>query len=143
MKKEPIEILREGRRALDSVLTQYGFSFQDGSSGPSSGGEYASGVYVNGNRKLEIHYRFSLGLVTYHFGEISLDHPAYMRVLLGDKGGNKYPGFSDDPLVAFENLAYDLQHFARAFLEGNSEEFARCVTAAEEWKKIPGIARLP
>jgi hypothetical protein len=143
MKKEPIEILREGRRALDSVLSQYGFSFQDGASGPSSGGEYASGVYVNGNRKLEIHYRFSLGLVTYHLGKISLDHPSYMRVLLGDEGGNKYPGFSDDPLVAFENLAYDLQHFARAFLEGNSEEFARCVTAAEEWKKIPGIARLP
>jgi hypothetical protein len=66
-----------------------------------------------------------------------------MRVLLGDKGGNKYPGFSGDPLPAFESLAYDLEHFATAFLEGNLEEFTRIVTTAEEWNKMPGFARLP
>src|SRR6266850_614093 len=143
MKEESIEILRKGRCALGSVLTPYGFSFQNGSSGPSSGGQYASGVYVNGNRKLEIHYRSSLGLVTYHFDEAFLDHPFYMRALLGDKGGNKYPCFADDPLATFEHLAFDLQHFARAFLEGNFEGFARLVTVAKEWNKIPGFARLP
>lgn len=138
-----MEILTEGRNAIDPVLTQYGFSFQQSSPGRGSGGEYAYGAYVNGNRKLEVHYRFSLGLVTYHFDKASLDHTSYMRVLLGDKGGNKYPGFSDDPLAAFESLAYDLQHFATAFLEGNFDEFARIVATAEEWKKIPGFARLP
>jgi hypothetical protein len=143
MKKQPMEILLEGRHAIDPVLAQHGFTFQQGSSGASSGGESANGAYVNGNRKLELHYRFSLGLVTYHFEKASLDHTSYMRVLLGDKGGNKYPGFSDDPLAAFESLAYDLEHFAAAFLEGNFDEFARVVAVAEEWNKIPGFARLP
>jgi hypothetical protein len=143
MKKQPIDSFREARHAIDPVLTQHEFSFQEGTSGPSSGGEYASGAYVNGNRKLELHYRSTLGLVTYHFDKASLDHTAYMRVLLGDKGGNKYPGFSDDPVAAFESLAYDLEHFATAFLEGNFEEFARIVKTAEEWNKISGFARLP
>ena len=138
-----MEILREGLHAIDPVLAEHGFSFQEGSSGKGSGDEFANGTYVNGDRKLEIHYRFSLGLLTYRFDQIFLDHTSYMRVLLGDKGGNKYPGFSDDPLAAFESLAYDLEHFATAFLEGNYEEFARIVTTAEEWNKIPGFARLP
>jgi hypothetical protein len=143
MEKQPMEILLEGRHAIDPVLTEHGFTFQQASQGASSGGRSASGTYVNGNRKLEVHYRFSLGLVTYHFDKTSLDHTSYMRVLLGDKGGNKYPGFSDDPLAAFESLAYDLEHFATAFLKGNFEEFARIVATAEEWNKIPGFARLP
>jgi hypothetical protein len=66
-----------------------------------------------------------------------------MRAALGNAGGNHYPGFSEDPISGFENLAYDLQHFATAFLTGDFNEFARYVTAAEAWKKIPGFARLP
>ena len=143
MKKRPREMLLEGRHAIDPVLARHGFTFHQGSSGASSGGPSVNGWYVNGNRKLELHYRFSLGLVTYHFEKASLDHTSYMRVLLGDKGGNKYPGFSDHPLAAFESLAYDLEHFAAAFLEGNFDEFARVVAVAEEWNKISGFARLP
>jgi hypothetical protein len=143
MKKHPSEILREGRAVLDPVLGAHGFSFKEGPVGPSSGGPFASGIYVNGNRILEIHFRFSLGLVTYHFGERSVDHESYMRAALGKAGGNRYPGFSDDPISGFKNLAYDLENFATAFLKGDSKEFARCAAAAEEWKKIPGFARLP
>jgi hypothetical protein len=131
------------RKILDPVLREYGFTFTKELSGKSSAGLFASGAYVNGNRKLEIHYRWSLGLVTYHFGKTSVDHESYMRVLLGDKGGNRYPGFADEPLSAFEDLAYDLKNFAAAFLSGDFEAFHRFATAAEEWKKIPGIARLP
>jgi hypothetical protein len=143
MKKLPPEILGEGRAVLDPVLRSHGFSFEEGLAGQSSGGSFASGVYVNGNRKLEIHFRFSLGLVTYHFDGRSVDHEGYMRALLGNAGGNRYPGFSDDPLSGFRNLAYDLENFATAFLKGDFKEFVRCAAAAEEWKKIPGFARLP
>jgi hypothetical protein len=143
MKKQPVEILREGRVVLDPVLRQCGFSFVDGGSGESSGGPYASGAYVNGNRRLEIHFRYSLGLVTYRFGTKSLDHECYMRALLGSAGGNSYPGFSDDPLTAFRNLAYDLQNFATAFLNANFEKFARCADVGEAWQKTPGFAKLP
>src|SRR5260370_8519124 len=140
MKMPPIEILREGRSLLDPVMHRHGFSFKDGRAGRSSGGHYASGVYVNGNRRLEIHFRYSLGLVTYHFGQTSLDHESYMHALLGTNGGNKYPGFSEDPLDAFRGLAYDLENFSTAFLNGNSEDHSPCVIAPEKRKKIPEFA---
>jgi hypothetical protein len=143
MKSQPSEILREGRAALGPVLGANGFSFKEGPAGSGSGGPFASGTFVNGNRSLEIHFRFSLGLVTYHFGGTSLDHESYMRAVLGKAGGNRYPGFSDDLLSAFKDLAYDLENFASAFLKGASKEFARCAADAEEWKKTPGFARLP
>jgi hypothetical protein len=143
MNRPPIDVLREGCAVLDPLMSEYGFSYTEGSSGRGSGGHYASGAYVYADRKLEIHYRYSLGLVTYHFGQTCIDHKSYMRAALGDKGGNKYPGFSDDPVAAFRDLAYDLQNFATAFLEGNFEQFATCAAEAEQWKKIPGIARLP
>jgi hypothetical protein len=140
---EPREILRLGCEVLDPVLHVYGFSFEYGGEGTSSGGPYAFGSYVNSDRRLEIHFRHSLGLVTYHFGEASLDHEAYMRALLGDAGGNKYPGFSDNPLDAFGDLAVDLQSFAGAFLNNDVGGFIRCVAKAEELKKTSGFARLP
>jgi hypothetical protein len=124
-------------------MNRHGFSFTGGLSGRGSGGHFASGAYVNADRKLEIHYRYSLGLVTFHFGQVSVDHESYMRVLLGDRRGSRYPGFSDDPLAAFRDLAYDLENFATAFLEGDFKLFASYAAAAEQWKKIPGIARLP
>src|SRR6266851_3186058 len=143
MKKHPSDILREGLTVLDPMLRAHSFSFAEGQAGPSSGGPFASGVYVNGHRRLEIHFRHSLGLVTYHFDGRSVDHECYMRAVLGDAGGNRYPGFSEDPLSAFKNLAYDLESFAAGFLNGDSKEFARCVSVAEEWKKTSGFGRLP
>jgi hypothetical protein len=143
MNRAPIEVLREGCTILDPVMSEHGFSFADGRSGRGSGGHYATGTYVNADRKLEFHYRYSLGLVTYHFRHAHMDHESYMHILLGDKRGNRYPGFSDNPLAAFRDLAYDVQNFATAFLQGNFELFASYTAALEQWKKIPGIARLP
>ncbi len=142
MNMAPIEVLREGCAILDPLMSEHGFSFTDCHSGRGSGGPFANGSYVNAERKLELHFRYSLGLVTYHFGQTCMDHESYMRALLGEKGGNRYPGFSDDPLAAFRDLAYDIETFATAFLEGDSKKFAACAEAAEQWKKIPGFARL-
>jgi len=143
VKRDPAEFLRQGCTTLDRILNRRGFAFVPGGSGVSSGGNYASGDYVNGDRRLEIHFRFSLGSVKYHFADQAIEHESYMRAVLGEKGGNRYPGFSDEPLDAFDSLAYDLEHFASAFLNGNYEEFHQCVTSSEKWKKIPGLARIP
>jgi len=143
MSNSPSEILLEGCKILDPIMHQYGFSFAFEGSGKGSGGEHASGAYVNGNRKLELHYRYSLGLVTYHFGETSVGHESYMRAILGTNDGNRYPGFSDEPLDGFRFLAYDLEHFASAFLLGRFTEFGKYITAAQEWENTPGFARLP
>jgi len=142
MTSVPLQVLRQGLAVLDPILKSHGFSFRELPSGRGSGGPYASGIYVNGDRSLEIHFRFSLGLVTYRFGNRAVEHEFYMRAVLGNAGGNHYPGFSDDPLSGFENLAYDLQNFATAFLTGNFAEFASHVAIAEDWKKIPGFMRL-
>ena len=143
MKNDPADVLQRGRKYLDPVLTPHGFVFYAGPAGRGSGGPYASAVYKNRERELELHFRFSLGLVTYHFGPLVLAHTDYMRALLGPNGGNQYPGFSEEPLDAFKGLAHDLQAFAAAFLEENFAEFQRYHSAAEEWNKTPGIARLP
>jgi hypothetical protein len=124
-------------------MKEYGFSFLEGPAGRGSGGPFASAAYVQSDRKLEFSFRFLLGLVTYQFGEARIDHESYMRAVLGENRGNRYPGFSDEPLAAFQDLAFDLRNFAKAFLKGDSAQFARYAIEAEEWKRIPGIARLP
>jgi hypothetical protein len=141
MDKQPSEILREGRRLLDPVLSARGVSSADGQSGKGSGDTFACGAYVNGDRKL-VHYRYSLGLVTYRFAGMSLDHACYRRAVLGNAGGNKYPGFADASLDAFRDLAHDLQSFAQAFLDDDATEFARYMVLADDWEKRSGFARL-
>ncbi len=84
-----------------------------------------------------------MGLVTYHYGELSVDHDSYMRAVLGAIGGNRYPGFSAGRLSAFEDLRFDLEHFANDFVMGDAETFARHVEIAEKWKQTTGFARLP
>jgi hypothetical protein len=138
----PHEILESGRKILDVVLIPHGFAFKAIEVGKSSGGDYASSKYEKADRHLDIHFRFSLGLVTYHIGALALSHEAYMRSLLGLQGGNKYPGFSDDPLEAFRGLAFDLKTFCSDFLSGPGEDFARCVRFAQEYEKRPGFSRM-
>ena len=118
-----LETFRAGCKILDVIMNPHGFFLIEGASGNSSGGNFASGEYVKGNRRLEIHFRYSLGLVAYHIGNLSLTHEAYMRVLLGKSGGNQHPGFSNDPLDGFRHLGNDLVHFCGDFLNGSDEEF--------------------
>jgi len=108
----------------------------------SSGGSCASGRYVKDDRRLEIHFRQSLGLVTYHLGKIAITHEQFMYALLGPQGGNKYPNFSDDPLEAFRDLSWDLERYCLDFLTGPGEEFARCVQTAKEHANRTGFARM-
>ena len=137
-----LETFRAGCKILDEVMNSHGFFLIEGLSGKSSGGDFASGEYVRGERRLEIHFRHSLGLVTYQIGDLLLTHEAYMRALLGKNGGNKYPGFSDNPLDGFRHLSYDLSHFSKDFLSGPGEEFERCAAKAEEQAKVTGFKAL-
>lgn len=136
------EIFRAGCEILDEVMKPHGFAFVAGAAGQSSGGNFASGEYVKSDRRLEVHFRYSLGLVSYHIGSLSMTHDAYMRALLGRDGGNKYPGFSDDPLDGFRHLRDDLWHFCGDFLSGTGEEFECCVVKVAEQEKIKGFKAL-
>src|SRR5258707_15494381 len=104
---EPKKQLLAGIEILDPVLTPYGFRFRLESPGEGSGGPFASGSYRQGDPRLGLHFRGSLGLVTYHLGSDSLDPETYLR-LMGVHHKAEYPDFSADPLETFANLANDI-----------------------------------
>jgi hypothetical protein len=117
----PVKMLRAGCEILDPVMNSHGFRFAPGWSSCGSGGYFASGDYVREDRRLELHFRLSLGLVAYHICDVSVSHDDYLRALTKGAGGNQYPGFSDDPLDGFRHLAHDLQKFCGDFLAGGGE----------------------
>jgi hypothetical protein len=112
----PREVLSKGVKVLKPLLQSKGFRFRFGREGEGSGGPFACGEFVRRDRRFELHFRGSLGLVRYHVGQDSASHESYMRELdVWDQC--KYPGFSDDPMDAFGRLAHDLT-FADDFLDG-------------------------
>jgi len=140
-----VEVLRAGGDILDHALVPYGFRFELRAVGNGSGGAFACGEYVRGNRKLALHFRESLGLVTYHLGDVQATHEWYVRAVRGASGGNAYPGFPDDPLDGFRHLLQDLTNFGDAFLRGTDEELrAVLLRAIDEEQRAPkGFNALP
>jgi hypothetical protein len=138
--RDPETTLKAGIEILDPVLNPHGFRFVYEGSGKGSGGRFAFGKYVRGDRSIELHFRLSLGLVTYHVGESSLDHESYMRSL-GAFGKNSYPDFPTDPVESFRSLAQDLLHYCSDFLTGDGAQFRRY--AAEIKSKPKMFSGLP
>jgi hypothetical protein len=130
----PKEILRTGCEILEPVMRPHGFTFVEGLAGTSHYGDFACGDFVRADRRLELHFRYSLGLVTYHLGSSSATHESYMRELLHG-GAHQYPGFSDDPLDGFRHLAHDLENFASDFLAGSGEVLVNAALKEVEKRK--------
>jgi hypothetical protein len=120
---KPEAQLRTGVPAIAKVLAAHGFRFVCRESGNSSGGPFAQGEFVKGNRRLELHVRESLGLVRYHVGSRSASHEYYMKEL-GVWPQCEYPGFPNDPLDPFVRLAHDLS-FAGEFISGDARLLLR------------------
>jgi hypothetical protein len=120
---DPKEALFEGVKIIGPLMASNGFTFHFRDEGSGSGGKFAWGEFVRKDRKLELHFRHSLGLVRYHVRKASVSHEAYMREL-GVWAQCRYPGFSDNPMDAFHDLAHDLQ-FADDFLSGRGESVGR------------------
>lgn len=119
--KDRIEILYRGSDILASVLSPHGFQFKVVSSGSSCGGTFVCGEFVHGDRRLELHVRWSLGLVAYHMGRLMLMHDDYLRALLGRSHAGHYPSTSEDPLVGFDGLRQDLVEYCTDFICGTGE----------------------
>ena len=115
----PKENLIAGANMLAPLLNSNEFVFEFRNEGRGSGGFFAWGEFVRGDRRIELHFRYSLGLVTYHLGALHARHETYMKEL-GVLGRNRYPGFSDESLDAFRGLMHDL-HFAADFLSGTAD----------------------
>jgi hypothetical protein len=142
----PRDVLNAGARELESAVAPHGFGFRVTDEGWSSGGNHASGEYQRDDRRLELHLRWSLGLVRYHVGPRSLGHAEYVRAVqavTGTSGQAAYPGFSDDPVAAFRHLAQDLERFGEIFLAGSHAAFAELHAWASEHPAPKGFAALP
>jgi len=140
--KDRREILQQGADILAPALVPHGFQFIMVTSGTGSGGAFAQGEFVRGDRKLDLHFRYSLGLVTYHIGTLSLAHDDYMRALLGRSGASHYPGFSEEPSAAFEALRQDLVEHCSDFLNGDGEEFRQCFLRHRQYESLSGIQKM-
>lgn len=88
-----------------------------------AGGRFAWGEFVREDRMIELHFRYSLGLVTYHVAGQYAPHESHLREL-GVRDQCQYPGFSDDAVSPFRGLAHDLS-FAEDFLSGLAEVLRR------------------
>jgi hypothetical protein len=138
MQADAAHLLKQGKRLVDPVMQAHGFAWEPMSAGRSSGGTFDSGRYVKGDRSLELHFRWSLGMVTYHIGKLSLSHEDYMRHV-APAGGSKYPGFSSDPMAAFRDLAEDLEKYCLDFLSGSGQVLQQAKGAADRHSKKPGF----
>src|ERR1700683_3503583 len=113
------ENLQSGAAILDAVLSPCGFSRSPVRSGASSGGSFAFCEFSRGNRRLQLHFRWSLGLVEYQLDNVSLSHEDYMWSVRSQRWATDYPGFSKDPIDAFRHLAVDLVQNGQDFLRGS------------------------
>ena len=125
----PRKLLLEGIRVLEPFFAPRGFHFQFRGEGKGSGGEFAWGEYTRHDRRLQLHFRSTLGLVSYHISDLGASHETYMRQL-GVWEQCHFPGFSQGPLLSFANLTHDLS-FAEDFLSG-SGDVLRMAAANEE-----------
>ena len=111
-------------------MSEHRFSDSLTAAGGGSGGAYASAEFLRGDRRLEVHFRYSLGMVSYHVGNVSLSHEDYMWSVMRKRGASHYPGFSNDPLDGFRDLRRDLEEYGAAFLTGTDADFLKCVKNA-------------
>jgi hypothetical protein len=123
--------LVEGAQKLDPVLNQLGFVFEISGSGGSSPGPFATGFYVNGDKRIGLIYRSiaGLGSVNYEDRQSSVSHSNLMHYLGKQEVSklkydtNKLLSYSKDGGNAFDALVYDIQYFGAEILAYSDEQF--------------------
>ena len=140
--KDRREILQQGADIVASALVPHGFHFRMVSSGSSSGGAFAHGEFVREDRRLELHFRWALGLVTYHIGVHELAHADFMRALLGRSQAGHYPLCSEEPLAGFEALRLDLVEHCSDFMIGTGEQFRQCIEKHRHYESLSPLQKM-
>ena len=140
--KDQKKILEQGAEILAQVLAPHDFKYYLVTSGKAHGGAFAQGEFVRSNRKLELHFRYSLGIVNYHIGKQVLSHVSYMRGLLRRNGLSHYPPFSEGPLAGFEALRHDLTEYCSDFIDGNGEQFSECIEKNKKYESLTGLQKM-
>ena len=138
-------LLIRGVAELTPVLGPAGFEFVQTEDEVTTGGAFASGEFLRGDRRLELQVRSSLTLVRYHFGEESMSHEDLVRgvrALEAIAVEGQYPGFSSDPMVGFRHLRHDIERFGAIFLRGGAKAFRALKKWVDKHPKKSGFAGL-
>jgi hypothetical protein len=138
-------LLERGVTSLAEVLGPAGFEFIETDDGTTNGGTFASGEFLRGDRRLELHVRSSLGLVRYHFGNEALSHDDLVRgvrALQAISEEGQYPGFSSDPMAGFVHLRHDIERFGAIFLRGGAKAFRELKKWVNKHPRKSGLAGL-
>lgn len=134
--------LEKGVEILLPIMEANGFRFVFENEGNSSGGNFSQGVFVSGNKRLELSVRWSLGCVEYQISGSSISHAEYMEAI-GKKKEASYPGFSNEPIEAFNHLLADISQYCDLFLMGSDEEFIKLINEYKSKPKKSGFKALP
>ena len=133
--------LEAGAAILAKFLAGYGFQFRVEETDRGSGGPFARGAFLKGDRRLELHYRWSLGLVSYTVGNTRVAHEDFARARASD-GRGVYSGFFSEPLDDFRALLADLEAFGSPFLSGSVEDFLAVAEWVQSHPRPLGLAAL-
>ena len=137
----PEEQLRAGAAILCELLEPAGFTFALLTVGNSSGGRFAIGEFIRGDHRLELHYRFGLGIVIYHVGDCSLSHTEMMRSQ-GFSKQAEFPTVLDKSLRGFDAVLSDLRNYGGPFLDADATQFAILVAWCAKNPKPTGFNAL-
>ena len=145
------QILAEGCAILAPALEPQGFVYAAGDATYDESKETARGAFARPDgRRLELtvvrllktdegdkvaNARSVLRDVIYHVGQLSLQHEAYMAVVLGEEGSNQYPTFGGQPLDGFRHLRHDVECYATVFLRGPELHFKVIAERAALWSR--------
>ena len=143
--------LQQGSAILAPLLEPQGFSYEAGALTCGETQEVACGAFARADgRRLELtvvrvlateggaeipNARSVLRDVIYRVGDLSLQHEAYMAVVLGEEGSNQYPTFGGQPLDGFRHLCHDMECYATAFLRGPESHFKVIAERAALWSR--------
>jgi hypothetical protein len=138
---EPRELLQAGVEVLNPFLNSVGYHFQFDHDGQGSGGYYACGRFACGNRSIELHHRWGLGIVNYQFSGFSLDHSAYLDGLGLDRDSHYLWLRLEAGIDRYEGLLEDLRQFCADFLTGTASQWMSIALANAEARKAEHFRR--
>ena len=134
-------LLTRGAKILMESLNPQGFRFSVVERSSGSGGDFAIGEFVNGDRAIRLWVRFELGSVTYRKGAIERSHPEIMQCL-GLEEEAAYPGFGGgDPENGFHHLCLDFGHLD-CFFQNEGQGFEHKMKSYVYERKVSGLTAL-
>jgi hypothetical protein len=127
--RDPKSELEAGIAILDPALSPHGFTFHFQNAGRGSGGNFAWGKFVRGDRSLDLHHRWGLGIIQYNIADLSIDHSAYLKALGVDNQSDLLSTPLESELDRYRSLRSDLENFCSDFLAGPATEWAAIASA--------------